>query len=131
MVIERGGFSLSHYHLHMFNLLYLVSELLFGSSLSLSNDSFQYLSSQLTSISTQLLQESFSIALRSRRTQVLGDDFQLVLKYRYITPLFGYCCPSTTNTLSSCQLVRQGARTLFVQSEIPIEFTNTKRISLK
>jgi len=67
-----------------------------------------------------LIQQSFSIALRSRRTRLLGDDLQLILKCRSISPLFGYCCSSTTDIIPSFQTVRQDARTLFVQTDILI-----------
>jgi hypothetical protein len=102
----------------MFDLLGFVCELTFGSSLSLSQESFEYLSSNLHLNIIQLIQQSFSIALRSKRTQLLGDDLQLVLKCRAISPLYGYCCSSTTDTAPLFQTVRQDARMLFVQTDI-------------
>jgi hypothetical protein len=91
----------------MFDLLRYVCELIFGSSLSLSRESFDYLSSNLHGIIIQLIQQSFSIALRSKRTRLLGDDLQLILQCRSISPLFGYCCSSTTNTIPSFQTPHQ------------------------
>lgn len=93
----------------MFDLLRHVCELIFGSSLSLSRESFEYLSSNLHIIIIQLIQQSFSIVLRSKRTRLLGDDLQLILKCRGISPLFGYCCSSTTNTLPLFQVIHQDA----------------------
>jgi hypothetical protein len=91
----------------MFDLLRYVCELIFGSSLSLSRESFDYLSSNLHGIIIQLIQQSFFIALRSKRTRLLGDDLQLILQCRAISPLFGYCCSSTTNTIPSLQTPHQ------------------------
>ena len=105
----------------MFDLLRYVCELIFGSSLSLSRESFDYLSSNIHVIIIQLIQQSFSIALRSKRTRLLGDDLQLILKCRSISPLFGYCCSSTTNTIPSFQTIHQHARTLFVQTNQSID----------
>lgn len=105
----------------VFNCLYFVAELVFGSSLSLSHDCFQYLSSNVKFIITRLIQESLVIALRSRRTQLLIADFWVVFKYRNIEPLFGYCCSSTSNNLASFQLARQGARTLYVASDQSVD----------
>jgi len=107
----------------MFDLLRFVCELVFESSLFLSRESFDYLSTKLHAILIQLLQQSFSIALRSKRTRLLGDDLQLILKCRNISPLFGYCCSSTTDKIPSFQTVRQDARTFFVQTDLPMNLT--------
>jgi hypothetical protein len=104
--------------LYMFDLLRFVCELTFGSSLSLSRESFDYLSTKLHTILIQILQQSFSIALRSKRTRLLGDDLQLILKCRNISPLFGYCCLSTTDKMPLFQTVRQDARTYFIQTDL-------------
>ena len=105
----------------MFTLLRSVDELLFDASASLSNECFEYLSSCLCTISKQLIQESFSVALRAKRTRLLGDDFQSVLKHRALCPLFGYCCPSTNEIVSAFQTVHQGSRTFFVPSDRTID----------
>ncbi|CAF0761390.1 unnamed protein product [Adineta steineri] len=88
----------------MFDLLRYVCEFLFGSSLALSQESFEYLSTNLHIIVIQIIQQSFLITLRSKRIRLLGDDLQLVLKHRAISPLFGYCCSSTTNKDISIKL---------------------------
>ena len=105
----------------MFELLGFISELLFGSSSSLSQDCFDYLSSHLHVLVHRFLEQSFTIALRSKRTRLLGDDLQFVLRTRALPPLFGYCCSSTADTLPSFQVVRQGTRTLFVQTDTYID----------
>ena len=101
----------------MFDLLRFVSEQIFGSSLSLSRESLEYLSSNLHVIIIQLIQQSFSIALQSKRTRLLGDDLQLILKCRAISPLYGYCCSSTTDTIPLVQIVPHHTRTLFTQTD--------------
>ena len=107
----------------MFTLLRSVDELLFDAPTSLSNECFEYLSSSLCTISKQLIQESFSIALRVKRTRLLGDDFQSVLKYRALCPLFGYCCSSTDEIVSSFQTVHQGPRRFFLQADRIIDIS--------
>jgi hypothetical protein len=115
----------------MFDLLRFVCELIFGSSLALSRESFDYLSSNLHVILIQLIQQSFSIALRSKRTRLLGDDFQLVLKCRAISPLFGYCCSSTTDIIPLFQIVHQDARTLFNQTDVSINLNENHLFTRK
>ncbi len=115
----------------MFDLLRIVCELVFGSSLSLSRESFDYLSSNLHAIIIQLIQQSFSIALRSKRTRLLGDDLQLILKCRAISPLFGFCCSSTTDIIPLFQTVRQDVRTLFVQNDVSINLHRNKNFQLE
>lgn len=115
----------------MFDLLRFVCELKFGSSLCLSRESFDYLSSNLNNLITELIQQSFLIALRSKRTRLLGDDLQLVLQCRSITPLYGYCCYSTTKyKLPMFETVRQYGRMLYMQPDVLIalnenDLTNT------
>ncbi|CAF0787813.1 unnamed protein product [Adineta ricciae] len=113
----------------MFELLRYVCELIFGSSLALSRESFEYLSVHLHNIIVQLIQQAFTIALRAKRTQLLGDDLQIVLKCRNIPPLFGYCHSSTTNRASSFKSVYQGARTLFYQNDTIINFSEIQSIT--
>ena len=105
----------------MFELLGFISEFLFGSSSLLSQDSFEYLSSHLHVLIHRFLQQSFAVALRSKRTRLLGEDLQVVLRCRALPPLFGYCCSSTANTEAPFQVVRQGTRTLFVQTDTCID----------
>ncbi|CAF2382250.1 unnamed protein product [Rotaria sp. Silwood2] len=104
----------------MFDLLRFVCELIFGSSLSLSHECFDYLSSNLHAIVTQIIQQSFSIALRSKRTRLLGDDLKLILKCRAISPLYGYCCSINTDKSSLFETTHQLGRTLFVQVDATI-----------
>lgn len=110
----------------MFDLLRFVCEHIFGSSLCFSREIFDYLSCNLHIIVTQLIQQSFSITLRSKRTRLLGDDLQIVLKCRSISPLFGYCCLSTTDIIPSFRMVRQDGRTLFVQTNNSINLNERK-----
>jgi hypothetical protein len=102
----------------MFDLFRFVCELIFGSSLSLSRECFDYLSSNLHNVIIQLIQQSFSNVLRSKRTRLLGDDLQLILKYRTISPLFGYCCSSTTDIIPLFQTIHQDVRILFIVCKI-------------
>jgi len=130
--IHIGGLIKSHYHCcYMFELLRFVCELIFGSSLCLSCESFDYLSSNLQTIFIELIQQSFSIALRSKRTRLLGDDLQLVLKCRMISPLFGYCCSSTTDILPSFQTVYRDGRMLFVQTDVSINLNENHLFTRK
>ncbi|CAF0792729.1 unnamed protein product [Rotaria sordida] len=112
----------------MFDLLRFVCELIFGSSLSLSHECFDYLSSNLHGIVTQLIQQSFSIALRSKRTQLIGDDLQLILKCRAISPLYGYCCSVNTDKLPLFEATHQLGRILFVQTDTMINL-NEKHLT--
>lgn len=104
----------------MFALLRFVCELVFGSSLSLSRECFEYLSSNLHAIVTEIIQQSFSITLRSKRTLLLGDDLQTILKCRAISPLYGYCCSSTTDRPPLFESISQFGRLLFVRVDAPI-----------
>ncbi|CAF3937135.1 unnamed protein product, partial [Rotaria magnacalcarata] len=105
----------------MFDLLRFICELIFGSSLSLSHECFDYLSFSLHSIVVQLIQQSFSIALRSKRTRLLGDDLQVILKCRAVSPLYGYCCSVATDKLELFETTRQLGRILFIRTDIPID----------
>ncbi|CAF1970827.1 unnamed protein product [Rotaria magnacalcarata] len=105
----------------MFDLLRFICELIFGSSLSLSHECFDYLSFSLRSIVVQLIQQSFSIALRSKRTRLLGDDLQVILKCRAVSPLYGYCCSVATDKLELFETTRQLGRILFIRTDIPID----------
>ena len=107
-----------------------VCELTLGSPLSLSHESFNYIFSNLRFVITQLIQQSFSIALRAKRTRLLGEDFKLILKCRAISPLYGYCC-TTKDTTPPFETVPQGGHVLFARTDIPISlkenyFTVTK-----
>lgn len=108
----------------MFDLLRFVCEQLFGSSLYLSRECFDYLSTRLQIILIEFLQQTFSITHRSKRTYVLGEDFQTILKCRSISPLFGYCCSSTINRKKLFQTLRQDGRILFRQTDKSIDLTN-------
>ena len=110
----------------MFDVLRFVCERIFGSSLFLSRECLDYLSNKLQMILIELIQQSFSIVLRSKRTRLLGDDLQIILKSRSISPLFGYCCTSTTNRKTIFQTIRQDGRILFTQTDLPIDLTNIK-----
>ena len=108
----------------MFDLLRFVCERIFGSSLFLSRECFEYLSSKLEILLIELIQQAFAITLRSKRTRFLGDDFQTILKCRSISPLFGYCCSSTTNRKRLFQTIRQDGRILFIQTDHSIDLIN-------
>jgi hypothetical protein len=79
---KGGGQPQSHYHSYIFDLLRFVREFIFGLSLSLSSESFDYLSSNIHLIIIQLIQQLFFIALGSKRTGLLSNDLKLVVKCR-------------------------------------------------
>ncbi|CAF4654927.1 unnamed protein product [Rotaria sp. Silwood1] len=113
----------------MFDSLRFICELIFGSSLSLSHECFDYLSSNLHILVTQIIQQSLSIALRSKRTRLLGDDLQLILKCRGISPLYGYCCSVNTNKLPLFETTHQLGRMLFVQADATINLNENHLIN--
>ena len=104
----------------MFELLRFVCELLFGSPLALSRECFDYLFSNLHTLVSRLIQQAFSLALRSKRTRLLGDDLQLVFRCHFISPLFGYSCSSRANRMPLFQTVRQNGRILYTQTDLLI-----------
>lgn len=105
----------------MFDLLRFVCEKIFGSSLFISRECFDYLSKKLQMIFIEVIHQSFAIALRSKRTRLCGDDLQIILKSHSISPLFGYCNPKTL-----FQTIRQDGRILFIQPDLPIDLMNIK-----
>ncbi|CAF1433414.1 unnamed protein product [Didymodactylos carnosus] len=80
--------------------------------MSITRDCSEFLTVNVNRLLRQILSKTLTFTLRSRRTYVLCDDFQLTLKAHSIVPVYGYCLPHDQYQ-STYQLIRRGTQYLY------------------